>query len=223
MKKSLVAAALAVLVLGAAPATAATYNFFKLTNNNVENVGGQLSVDVQAFSATQVSFRFENAVGIASSIADIYFDDGLPAILALPMTFLQSAGVSFNDPATPGNLPGGNGASPAFVTSTGLSADSDSPVSQNGVNAATEFLTIILNYTGANTLSTVLAALGSGDLRIGLHVQSIGQAGGSDGYINNTVDISLDPIPIPGGIILLLTGLVGLGALARMRKPSKTA
>lgn len=203
------------LLLSTVSANAATYNFYKLTNNNVEDLENQLSVEVLDVGGTQVSFTFMNNVGISSSITDIYFDDGLPAILALPFAYAQSAGVSFTSPANPGNLPGGNTAIPAFVTSAGFSADSATPA--GGVDVLGEYVTLILNYTGVNTIASVLAALGSGDLRIGLHVQSIGVADGSDGYINQ-LSPNQTVVPLPAGILLLISALGGLGFLARFRK-----
>src|SRR3989337_434902 len=64
-----------------------TFGFFNITNNGNPDVASQLSVDVwdkaQAdanfgitLNAGNILFVFKNAVGIASSITDIYFDDG---------------------------------------------------------------------------------------------------------------------------------------------------
>ncbi|HQG49608.1 MAG TPA: hypothetical protein PK373_11010 [Sedimentisphaerales bacterium] len=74
--KKIVLAALVCTCL-AAPAWAdPTFGFYKLTNNNVENLSSQLSVVVSDAGSNQVLFKFFNNVGIASSITDVYFDDG---------------------------------------------------------------------------------------------------------------------------------------------------
>jgi len=60
------------------------------------------------------------------------FDDG--SLVGIFSIDNSDPGVAFSDPAVPGNLPGANNASPAFVATTGFSADSDPPVQPNGVN-----------------------------------------------------------------------------------------
>jgi len=152
-----------------------------------------------------VLFKFFNNVGIASSITDVYFDDGTLLGIA---TITSSAGVAFDDPATPGNLPSGNTASPPFMTTANFSADSDTPIMANGVNSASEWLGITFNLINGKTYADTLAALGDGSLRIGLHVQAIGTTGGSDSYVN--------VVPVPGAVLL---GFLGLGyAGMRLRR-----
>jgi hypothetical protein len=190
-----------------------TYHFYDLTNNGNPDVGSQLTVQVAdeglgtggGVTATQVLFKFTNPVGIASSICDVYFDDGtLLGIAAIR----QSAGVAFNTPATPADLPGGNNAVPPFEVTDQFSADSDPPAQPNGVNAAGEWLGIVFDLQSSKTYADVIAALGDGSLRIGLHVQAIGPGGGSDSYVNR--------VPVPAAFLL---GMLGLGyAGMKLRK-----
>jgi hypothetical protein len=120
-----------------------------------------------------VLFTFNNEGPLASSICDVYFDDGTLLGIA---SIINGAGVAFSNPATPADLPGGNTASPPFVTTANFPADSDQPVMENGVNPGEE-LGILFNLQGSHLYANTLAALESGDLRIGLHVQAIGTAG----------------------------------------------
>jgi len=200
---------------------AATYNFYNITNDSPD-IADQLSMEVLNYSGTQVSFTFYNDVGIASTIQDIYFDDGLPAIVAGPITILASAGVLFDTTVAPPDLPGGDNLNPDFIVTAGLSADASSPnPTANGVNSSSEWVTLILNYTGGSTIATILAALNTGSLRVGLHVQGI-TGGTSDSYVN-IPGPNQTVVPLPAGILLLISALGGLGFLARFRNAGAAA
>jgi hypothetical protein len=160
-------------------------------------------------------FTFNNVGGSASSIADVYFDDGtllgLSAIRdkddsILALGGLGDAGVDFTSGgASPPNLPGANNASPPFQVTAGFLADSDPPAQSNGVNPG-EYLQIVFNLqagkTFADTLNALALAGAAGGLRIGIHVQGFG-SGGSESFVNA-------PVPEPGTALLVSLGLSGL-------------
>lgn len=169
----------------------------------------QFAVDVQAVGATQVSFTFTNNVGLASSITDVYFDDG--SLLGIASITDSGAGVAFsNVGVAPPNLPGGNNASPPFVTTAGFSADSDNPPPQNGVNTNLESVTILFDLIAGQTFADTIAALTNGDLRIGIHGQAFGD-GGSESFVNV-------PVPIPAAVWLLGSGLIALIGIGRRNR-----
>jgi hypothetical protein len=207
------------LLMMARPAAALTIGFVKLTNSGNTDVASQLFVEITDATLAppndepaKVAFKFTNNVGTASSITDIYFADG--TLLGISTIADSGAGVAFAAPASPGNLPGGNLASPPFVTTQNFSLDSNSGppgVSANGVNAASEWVTVTFDLINGKTFADTVAALNDGSLRIGLHVQSIGVTSGSDSYINTVPD---------GGLTISLLGmaLAGLGLAARRRQ-----
>ena len=214
------------LLLGAGSANAITLGFGNISANNVGDAAigeAQLTVEVTDLGGGQALFTFNNAGPDASSIADVYFDDG--TLLGIASIDNSDAGVSFSQNATPGNLPAANNASPPFVTSQDFSADSDNPVQPNGVNPG-ESLGITFNLLAGVTFADTLAALeqggGVGGLRIGIHVQGFA-SGGSESFVNNPP--SVPPPPPPTGIpepgVLSLVGFSLLGMLvARRRRTS---
>jgi hypothetical protein len=206
-KKSLLFSLVAVLmVAGSGSAATITYEFSKLTNNNLENIGTQLSVAVSddGLLPGQVSFTFWNDVGIPASITEIYFADGTLLGIA---SITQSSGVTFSQSSrlTPPNLPGGDTLAVPFVATQAFSLDMGQ-VTANGVNTGLEWVTITFDLLDGQTYWDTIAALGDGSLRIGVHARAIGEAGGSDAYL----------VP-DGGTTLTLLGvaLVGLGVLRR--------
>lgn len=195
-----------------AQASAASLSFDCITYNSAANCAigeAQLSVDVSAVGASQVLFKFMNAGTAASSITDIYFDDGTLLGIA---SISQPGGVSFSQYASPPDLPGGNNISPPFQTTAGFLADSNPPVQPNGVNPG-EWLGITFNLRSGGTYADVLSEQGDGTLRVGIHVQGYA-GGGSESFVNT-------PVPLPAAVWLMGSGLLGLGALGRRKGARK--
>jgi hypothetical protein len=191
------------LAAAAAPAQALTLGFVCLTNNapaDCTTGETQLFVDVNPAGPGQVSFVFTNTGPNASSITDVYFDDGTLLGIA---TVNDGPGTDFEQGASPPNLPGGQNATPPFQVTAGFLADSDPPAQPNGVNPG-EWVEIIFNLMGGGTYADIVSELASGALRIGIHVQGYA-GGGSESLIN---------VPEPGTLVLLA---LGLATLARRR------
>lgn len=185
-----------------------TYSFEAITSNSVADTAigeSQLSVVVTNPGGGQVLFTFVNDGPYASSICDVYFDDG--TLLGIATIDDSDAGVSFSQLATPGNLPGGNSIVPPFETTAGFLADSDSPVQPMGVNPGEE-LGILFDLKPGGTFDDVLADLQTGELRIGIHVQGFGDEG-SESFVNDGV------IPAPGALLLASIGAGLVGWLKR--------
>jgi hypothetical protein len=190
-------------------AQAIPYEFERITSNNLENVAAQLSVEVTSFNGNQVQFLFANSGPVASSITTIYFDDD--SLLSNPQIQDTPPLVDFDTSATPADLPGGDSIVPAFVANAALSTQRVNPPPDTGVNPG-ETVTIIFDLLAGNVFQNVLEDLDTGDLRIGLHVQSIGQSGGSDSFVNVG-----NKVPEPGTLILLGAGLLGLWVIRRRK------
>jgi hypothetical protein len=202
-----VLAPLATLWLASAPAGAVTLGFDCLTGNLAGDCAigeAQLTVDVIDQGGGLVLFHFKNSGPLASSISEVYFDDG--SLLALS-SVIDGPGVDFEPDANPPNLPGGQNAVPPFQVTEGFLAQSVPSPAVNGVGPS-EWVKIQFTLQGTQTYADVIDELTTGELRIGIHVIGF-QSGGSESFIN-------PPIPEPGTALLLGGGLVALG-LGRRR------
>lgn len=138
----------------------------------------QMWVKLVDVGTNQITFTFYNVGPGQSSITDVYFADGTLLGIA---GITESAGVDFEQYASPGQLPAGSGCVPnAFPTVTvGFSADSEPPVQPNGVNNGNppttdpnaEWVEIKFNLQAGKNWDSVVAELQEGKLRIGIHVQ----------------------------------------------------
>lgn len=211
--------ALLVAVFGAtasstvAVALPATLGFKNITANKVADAAtgeAQLKVEMNCTAPT-VSLKFTNAGPNASSITDIYIDE---SDLLDPGTIVDGTGVDFEWGANPGDLPGGNSASPPFKGTRHLDADSESPAQPNGVNPG-EY--VIVNYTllDGKTCASLSDDFDSGAFRIGIHVQGF-DGGGSESFVNG-------PPPPPAntapkcevlGNVFTITDAEGLGTIS---------
>ena len=195
--------------LGAQSAQAVPIGFDLLANDDgAPDLSAQFVVDVLDDGGGFVSFTFQNLGPAASSIADIYFHDAGGDLIPPLDIDSQSTGVSFSLGANPGDLSGGNNATPSFVATAGLTTDSNPPAQPNGINPG-EWLVILAE--AFDDFDSVVAALMTGNLRIGLHVQGL-LGGASQSYISNPT-----PIPLPAGLLLFLSGLAGVGFLGRYK------
>jgi hypothetical protein len=192
-----------VLLFTITPARAITYGFNAITANNVADVAtgeAQLFMDVTDPGGGSVLFTFRNTGPNPCSICDVYFYDG--ALLGATMSIQNSSGVAFSPNANPEALPGGipYGLPKASVV---FSADSDSGdpgVMTNGVNPG-ESLGIQFALASGKSFAEVIATLDEGSTVVGIHVQSFGHSG-SESFVN---------VPLPPSVLLLGSGLVGLG------------
>ncbi len=198
------------MLLAIPPAHATTFGFGCITDNGngCASLAPQLTVDLSDPGGGQALFTFHNAGPIASSVAGIYWDDN-GGVLGSIDSFIPSAGVAFGVGGTPANLPSQNTAVPPFTTD--FTATADSPAPTNGINPL-ESLGIKFDLALGKTFSDVLSDMNDGDLRAGLHVISIGTAGGSDSLVNTST-----PIPEPATMFLLGSGLIGLAGYGRKK------
>jgi len=202
------------------PAQAVPYSFYGISHNDPD--GGdviigetQIFVNVSDHGVTdaginQVLFTFTNTGPEASSICDVYFDDGPLFGIA---SIINGPGVSFTQPADPENLPEGN--TIGFDTTESFSVDSDAPAALNGVNPG-ESLGIVFELQSEMGFNDVITALqmaeGEGSLRIGIHVQGFAD-GESEAFVNNP-----DPVPEPSTYLLILIGMLGIISVKVIRK-----
>lgn len=202
-------------------AQAAILDFYCITGNSAGDCAigeAQLAVEVTDYGTTmggtnQVLFTFTNSGSAASTISEIYFDDGtllgLAALIDRDNT--GHANVDFSQGANPPDLPGGDSISPVFDVTAGFLADADNPAPTWGVSPG-QWLGIVFDLQAGGTYADVLDELSDGRLRIGMHVIAFA-SGGSESFVNNPY-----VVPVPAAVWLLGSGLLGLVAVGRRRK-----
>jgi hypothetical protein len=239
MKNLIKTALLTVLVLSLisvkAQATFIDVVFQRITNNNVENIASQLGLKIYdatqanttfsslSLSGNQVLFAYTNNVGITSSISEVYLDDGTDVVVNLVSVEDSLSGYTdfSGGSANPGNLPSGENLSPSFEAIEQFSADAQGHPSK-GIDEAADILGIIYDTSGG--ISGIENAIGSGELRIGLHVRATGIAEDSDSFINTNPSCEgsgENVTPEPSAIILFGIGLLGLAGIMVRRKMKK--
>jgi len=189
------------------------FGFDNISNNSgiAGTLADQLFVDVTDAGSGQVQFKFSNdglvvTTPIPSVIAQIYWEDtndllSNPSIVGSPTT---SAGVAFTI-KVPGTFPEGN--TIGFTEDFEVAADNPAP--HNGVDVEE-----MLGVRFSGDFDKVIAALVFGDMRIGMHLISIGEEDDppSDSFVNNP-----NPIPEPATVLLISSGLIGLAGFGRKK------
>lgn len=206
---------LAVLMTALFSLHAETINFECLTDNGngCASMVTQLTVVVTDPGSNQVLFTFHNLGPVLATIAQIYWDDYNTDLLNIASITNAIGLVEFDSPATPGNLPSGNTAVPPLTTS--FSVGALPPPAQLGVDPG-ENLPVLFNLSAGTTFDDVLASLAAKDMRIGMHMISIGTNEGSDSVLNLPgVGPEPHPIPEPAPFVLIGAGLLAVGAFKR--------
>ncbi len=197
-------------------AHAATFGFGCLTNNSGDcgSVASLITVDVEG-AGPDTYFQFNVGDGANAAVKEIFFDDALNLLDPTDYLFDESGGtasgggVDFQSIEVPGdNFPAGNPIS--FSSDFSTQAENPSGDNKNGIDNG-EWFGITFFGTDA---SLILAALGSGDLRVGIHVGSVGRDGDYSESLTTTV------IPIPAAAWLFASALVGFfGFATRQKRP----
>lgn len=206
----------AAIALSGVAASAGTYSFTNLTNNNaVHAAAGEAQLSLSTFAVANpqlVRMTLSNAAGLASAVRAVWVHD-TAGVLASLNGITPTSGVSFNF-GSGGTLPGGENASPAFVANHALGLTADPPPTQSGINAG-ETLDWTYALTGSNTLADLDAALNSGALRFGVHLIGLPNDG-SEGFVTTPIDP--DPFNVIPTPMAAMMGCVGLGILGARRR-----
>jgi hypothetical protein len=190
----------------------------QITNNQSNNIGGQLFMDVAAVGNDKISFQFRNMGPTSSSMTQIYWENTNQLLNGIVSNSITDSDIS---PAsnvkfavnTKKNLklPGG------FDAAYGIKADA--PVEPMGVNPG-EWVQVIFNLTSLNNYGVVENMLMNQSLRVGVHVQAIDPSGKSDSFVATYVPPTIPPqppvtVPAPAAMVL---GSLGMGLVGFLRR-----
>jgi hypothetical protein len=192
------------LIAFAAPASAVTFTFDCISGNSASDCGigeSQLGLEVLDLGGGQISITISNEGADFNSVANVYVNDGLGALLALA-SIIDGAGVSFEEGGAPGNVPAGN----EVGFDADFAASATAPKPKTGENPG-EMVTLVFDLASGYSFADVIIGLTSGELRVATHVIAF-ESGKSESFVNNTV-----PGGVPEPSSLALLGLV-VGAFA---------
>jgi PEP-CTERM motif len=209
------------LIVVAAPksASAATIGFTCLTNNTGScSSFDQFFTGTVTVSGTQMTATINNT-GSGGVIGQIYVDFTDPVTGYAFNSITGGPGTTFS--LGSGNLPSANAADPDFDSDFAFEAAP--PPTTNGVNNG-EFFSVVFDLLSGQSQATIDALILSGDIRFGLHVQSLGTNNLSEALISSGSCVDCTPtqqstVPEPTSMLLLGTGLL---AAARARRKKTT-
>ncbi|MBD2152142.1 hypothetical protein H6F44_18750 [Pseudanabaena sp. FACHB-1277] len=206
-------------------ANAATFNFNNIVADNAGELKGDplaqfLSMDVTA-SGGGTLFKFslaENSLpGFGGSFIRQVFIDG-------STTLLGTATVNSGNVVVGGVAFSGGASSQNFAQGNKVGFSTDYYFNRNNgaanVNAIQEGESLGVLFANAN-FNNVIAAINSGDLRVGYHAQGLID-GASDSYINGIPTTPPPkPVPVPGFLLgLAVAGAFGGSRLLKSKKQS---
>jgi len=172
-------------------AHAELFTFYAITSNDpsgdAQLIGeSQLVMDATLIGLGQVRLVFSNAGPEDAVVTRIYFDHAPELNLNL-VAINDGNGVEFTTAKiNPVNLPAGQSMDDAFISELGVASLNPSP--KKGINPG-ESLELIVGYDAGYDF---IGSLGSEDLRVGLHVQSL-----PGGYSESFVNVIPEPATLP--------------------------
>lgn len=186
-----------VLLFSAVSASATTVSFDAINCRNCSTLGSQLGVTLVPLASGRVGFLLSNVGSESLNATGVYFDDA-SNVLANLFDVTDFSGVDFAEGGKPGNVKSGNKVD--FVAE--FLATAARPTRDTGVDQGQN---VQINFTLANgkTIDDVIAALNSGDLRIGINAKK--------GYVSES-----GFVPEPSTLMLLAFG--GLAAAWTARR-----
>jgi len=197
------------LITGTSQANIYRFNFDIFTTNGPYCNDSRVNMYMEVSNGTPsiVDFTFYNVSAIDSSLARIYFDDGVLLNIA---TITNGPGTDFSAGGPGNNLPSGE--TIGFYADREFTIGADPPPSHNGVEPAEppEWVKIRFDLDPGSDLEDVVSELYTGELRVGIHIISIaGLTGGS--YSESAIAV----VPEPATLSLFA---FGAAALLRRRK-----
>ena len=214
-----VAGVAAVSAVSAAPASAFSFGNINPSDNKVgDNYVNDFSFTVENGGLNKVLFNIANNTSLATMfIGSVYFDTGSNSNLLsnFGVNVNNTGKVNFARDNKPGNLAQSNNLQDPW--STDFSANFSAP--QNDKKGGSAYgvhkgESLGLSFTG--NYANVVSALNAGTLRLGLHVQGIGE--GSDSFVStksSTTNTEATPEPLT---MLAAGAAVGFGTMFKKQR-----